>query len=109
VGFISLYCVCYSSAAIPALLVGGRVTDRVGEHRVLPHAIILTWGGLPALTPLGGAPVLILAGFMTGGGTGSSAGSTPGPWLFRRNPDDTAGGHTLRFPPSPSPSGRGPG
>jgi len=70
VGYISLYYIAYSSAAILARLLGGRLADRVGEKRVVPYALLLTGVGLLSLLFLGGAPVLGLSGFLTGFGHG---------------------------------------
>ncbi|UCF57824.1 MAG: MFS transporter [Deltaproteobacteria bacterium] len=70
VAFISLYFICYSSAAVLTRLIGGRLADRVGEERVIPYALILTGAGLFMLIFLGGDVVLGLSGFMSGCGHG---------------------------------------
>ena len=68
--FISLYYICYSSAAVLTRLFGGRLADRVGEDRIIPYAQILTGGGLLTLILLGGNAILALSGFMAGCGHG---------------------------------------
>lgn len=68
--FISLYYICYSSAAILTRLLGGRLADRIGEDQIIPYALILTGGGLIVLILLGGSTVLALSGIMSGCGHG---------------------------------------
>ncbi len=68
--FISLYFICYSSAAVLTRLLGGRLADRIGEDRIIPYALILTGGGLMILIFLGGSTVLALSGLTTGCGHG---------------------------------------
>jgi len=68
--FISLYFICYSSAAVLTRLLGGRLADRIGEDRIIPYALILTGGGLMILIFLGGNTVLALSGLMSGCGHG---------------------------------------
>jgi len=68
--FISLYFICYSSAAVLTRLLGGRLADRIGEDRIIPYALILTGGGLMILIFLGGNTVLALSGLTTGCGHG---------------------------------------
>jgi MFS family permease len=68
--FISLYYICYSSAAIFTRLLGGRLADRVGEHRIIPYALLLTSAGLMMLIFLSGSTLLALSGLMSGCGHG---------------------------------------
>lgn len=68
--FISLYFLCYSSAAVTTRLLGGRLADRVGEERIIPYALVLTGAGLMMLIFLGGNVVLGLSGFLSGCGHG---------------------------------------
>ena len=68
--FISLYFLCYSSAAVTTRLLGGRLADRVGEERIIPYALVLTGVGLMMLIFLGGSVVLALSGFLSGCGHG---------------------------------------
>jgi MFS family permease len=68
--FISLYYICYSSAAVLTRLFGGKLADRVGEDRIIPYAQILTGGGLLTLILLGGNTILVLSGFLSGCGHG---------------------------------------
>jgi len=68
--FISLYYICYSSAAVLTRLFGGRLADRIGEDRIIPYAQILTGGGLLSLILLGGNAILALSGFLSGCGHG---------------------------------------
>jgi MFS family permease len=70
VAFISLYFICYSSAAVMTRLLGGRLADRVGEERIIPYALVLTGAGLFMLIFLGGYLVLGVSGFMSGCGHG---------------------------------------
>jgi MFS family permease len=70
VAFISLYFIAYSSAAVITRLLGGRLADRIGEYRIIPFALVLTGGGLFALTLLGGNMLLIFSGIMSGCGHG---------------------------------------
>lgn len=68
--FISLYYICYSSAAILTRIGGGRLADRVGEERIIPYALLLTGGGLMVLIFLSGSTVLAVSGLMSGCGHG---------------------------------------
>lgn len=70
VAFISLYYISYSGAAILTRVFGGRLADRIGEHRIIPYALILTGGGFLILIFLGGNPVLVLSGLVSGCGHG---------------------------------------
>lgn len=69
-GFVSLYYVAYSLAAVIVRIAGGGYVDRVGEHRIIPPALVLTALGLFALDFAAGNIVLALAGFMFGCGHG---------------------------------------
>jgi MFS family permease len=68
--FISLFYLCYSSAAVVTRIGGGRLADRIGEDRVIPYALLLTGGGLIALIFTGGSTVLAVSGLMSGCGHG---------------------------------------
>jgi MFS family permease len=68
--FISLYYICYSSAAILARLLGGGIADRIGEDRIIPYALLFTGGGLMVLVFLSGSTVLAISGLMSGCGHG---------------------------------------
>ncbi len=68
--FISLYYICYSSAAVLTRLPGGRLADRIGEERIIPNALVLTGVGLLLLIFLKGNFILILSGLMSGCGHG---------------------------------------
>jgi len=70
IAFISLYFICYSSAAVSTRLLGGRLADRIGEDRIIPYALILTGAGLLMLIFLGKNVVLGLSGLMSGCGHG---------------------------------------
>jgi len=70
VAFISLYFICYSSAAVITRLLGGRLADRIGEERIIPYALVLTGAGLFMLIFLGGHWILGLSGLMSGCGHG---------------------------------------
>jgi MFS family permease len=68
--FISLFYICYSSAAIVTRIGGGRLADRLGENRIIPYALLLTGGGLMVLIFPGGSTVLAVSGLMSGCGHG---------------------------------------
>lgn len=70
IAFISLYFICYSGAAVLTRFFGSRLTDRVGEERIIPYALALTGAGLFALIFLEDSVVLIIAGLMSGCGHG---------------------------------------
>jgi MFS family permease len=70
IAFIFLYYISYSSAAVLTRLLGGRLADRIGEDRIIPHAQILTGGDLLILILLGGNTILVLSGFLSGCGHG---------------------------------------
>jgi len=67
---ISLYYICYSSAAILTRIGGGRLADKVGEDRIIPYALLLAGGGLMVLVFLSGSTVLAISGAMSGCGHG---------------------------------------
>jgi MFS family permease len=66
----SAYYVAYSAAAIVARLVGGRVSDRFGEQRMIPVALIAGGLGFALLIPIQSVAGLIAAGFLSGIGHG---------------------------------------
>jgi MFS family permease len=68
--FISLYYICYSSAAILTRIGGGRLADKVGEDRIIPYALLLAGGGLMVLINLSGSTELAISGVMSGCGHG---------------------------------------
>jgi MFS family permease len=68
--FASIYYLSYSSAAIATRLLGGRLTDRIGEKQVIPYALVLSGSGLLVLILHGGNMVLIVSGLMAGCGHG---------------------------------------
>jgi len=70
VTFISLYYICYSSAAVFTRIFGGKLADRVGEERIIPYALVFTGMGLMMLIFLGGNLVLALSGLISGCGHG---------------------------------------
>jgi len=70
IAFVSIYYLGYSFSAVTTRLVGGRLADRVGELRVIPYALAITGLGLIMLLFLGGIPILVLSGVMTGCGHG---------------------------------------
>lgn len=70
VGFISLYFIAYSLAAVATRIFGGKWADRLGEIRMIPFALTMTGAGLLVMPALNGSAVLILSGFMTGLGHG---------------------------------------
>jgi MFS family permease len=68
--FISLFYICYSSAAVVTRIGGGRLADRVGEDRIIPYALLLTGCGLMVLIFPGGSALLAISGLMSGCGHG---------------------------------------
>ena len=68
--FVSLYFVAYCSAAIMTRLLGSRIADRVGERRIIPHALLVTGCGMLLMTFLQGNLILFTSGFMSGCGHG---------------------------------------
>jgi MFS family permease len=65
--FISLYYMSYSlAAAMTRIAGGGRLTDRIGENRIIPYALVLGGTGLFILMFLKGTGILILSGLMSG-------------------------------------------
>jgi MFS family permease len=68
--FISLFFITYSAGAVSMRFFGGRLADKVGEGRIIPHAFIITGFGIMMLIFLGGDLILILSGFICGSGHG---------------------------------------
>jgi len=68
--FISLFFISYSAGAVSMRFFGGRLADKVGEGRIIPHAFIITGFGIMILIFLGGDLILILSGFICGSGHG---------------------------------------
>jgi MFS family permease len=68
--FASIYYLSYSSAAIATRFLWGRLTDRIGEERVIPYALVLSGSGLLILILPGGNMVLTVSGLMAGCGHG---------------------------------------
>jgi MFS family permease len=68
--FISLFFITYSAGAVSMRFFGGRLADKVGEGRIIPHAFIITGFGIMILIFLGGDLILILSGFICGAGHG---------------------------------------
>jgi MFS family permease len=67
---VSLFFLAYTSAAVLTRLLGGRLTDRYGERRVIPYALLLTGGGMLLLPLAHHLPALTAVGFLTGCGHG---------------------------------------
>ena len=70
IAFVSLYYICYSTAAVLTRLIGGKLADRVGEKKIIPPALILTGLGLIILVLLNGNFILAISGIMSGCGHG---------------------------------------
>jgi MFS family permease len=66
----STYFAAYSTAAIIARLIGGRLSDRLGEQHVIPVALIAGGLGFALLIPIGSVAGLMAAGFLSGIGHG---------------------------------------
>jgi MFS family permease len=69
-GPVSVYYFCYSLTAVLTRFSGGRLADRIGERRLLPHGMVLAALGLMALMIPGGVWILVAAGLLSGGGHG---------------------------------------
>jgi MFS family permease len=67
---ISIFFLAYSAGAIGIRLIGGRLTDRIGERRMLPYALVVSAAGILTLTLVTGGFTLALAGLLAGGGHG---------------------------------------
>jgi MFS family permease len=70
IGFISVYYIAYSAAAILTRVLGGNSIDRLGENKIIPYAIALTGGGLVLLVFMRGIGLLFISGLMSGCGHG---------------------------------------
>jgi len=70
ISFISRFYIAYSLAAVSVRIPGGRLTDRVGERRVLPYALITCSLGLFALAVASRPLTLFVAGLLSGAGHG---------------------------------------
>jgi MFS family permease len=68
--FVALYFIAFSLAAVLTRFGGARLGDRLGEHRVIPYALVLSGSGLLLLTLLHGSVTLVLAGLLGGCGHG---------------------------------------
>ena len=66
----SAYYAAYSAAAIVARLIGGKLSDRLGEQRVIPVALLAGGLGFALLIPIGSVTGLVAAGFLAGIGHG---------------------------------------
>lgn len=69
-GFISLYYIAYSLAAVLTRVFGARLADRFGEDRMIPYALALTGMGLLSLILARNSVLLMTSGFMGGIGHG---------------------------------------
>lgn len=70
IGFISIYFIACSGAAAVTMLFGAKLTDRIGENRVIPYAVLLNGSGLFMLMLLGGPLILFVSGILCGCGQG---------------------------------------
>jgi len=68
--FISLYYIAYTVGAVGVRLVGGRLTDRLGELRILPWALLLGGVGLGGLALVHSEWQLLVTGLLAGSGHG---------------------------------------
>lgn len=69
-GMISLYYLAYSCAAVGIRCFSGRLSDRIGETRVIPWGLGLAAGGLLLVPLIHGPLLLLLCGFIFGIGHG---------------------------------------
>ena len=68
--FISLFFITYSTGAVAMRFFGGRLADKVGERRIVPHAFVVTGSGIGMLIFLNGDWMLIASGLVCGSGHG---------------------------------------
>jgi MFS family permease len=68
--FVTFYFLAYTTSAVITRLSGGKLADRVGERRIVPYGFIIGSVGLASLSFLGGIPLLILSGLLSGCGHG---------------------------------------
>lgn len=69
-GFVSIYYIACSGAAILTRVIGCRLMDRIGETRLVPLSFGLAGGGLLCMIPFSSEVWLAVAGFMMGCGQG---------------------------------------
>jgi MFS family permease len=90
ISLASLYFIAYSVAAVLIRLFGGRLADRVGEHRVVPWGMAIGGLGLLLLTLVRGHGALVLAGLAAGAGHGLLF-PTLNSWALRDRPAEQRG------------------
>jgi MFS family permease len=69
-GYISLYYLAYSTAAVGVRFVAGKTADRLGENQIIPWGLSLVAGGLLLVPLVHGIFLLLVAGFIFGIGHG---------------------------------------
>jgi predicted MFS family arabinose efflux permease len=69
-GYISLYYLAYSTAAVGVRFVAGKMADRLGENQIIPWGLSLVAGGLLLVPLVHGIFLLLVAGFIFGTGHG---------------------------------------
>ncbi len=69
-GYISLYYLAYSAAAVGVRFVAGKRADRLGENQIIPWGVILAASGLLLVPLVHGDLLLLLVGFIFGIGHG---------------------------------------
>jgi len=69
-GYISLYYLAYSTAAVGVRFIAGKMADRFGENQIIPWGLILAASGLLLVPLVHGNILLLIAGFIFGTGHG---------------------------------------
>ena len=69
-GYISLYYLAYSTAAVGVRFVAGKMADRLGENQIIPWGLSLVAAGLLLVPLVHGSFLLLVAGFIFGIGHG---------------------------------------
>ncbi|MEZ4598224.1 MAG: MFS transporter [Syntrophotaleaceae bacterium] len=85
ISFASLFFISYSASAVTIRLFGGRLADRVGEHRVVPYGFAIAGVGLFVLVLVTNPVLLALAGLAAGAGHGLLF-PTLNSWAVRSQP-----------------------
>ncbi|MFK5926086.1 MAG: MFS transporter [Desulfuromusa sp.] len=68
--YISLYYLAYSTAAVGIRFVIGRISDRLGENKIIPWGVALAAAGLLLVPLVHGNLLLVIVGFIFGIGHG---------------------------------------
>jgi len=69
-GYISLYYLAYSTAAVGVRFIAGKMADRLGENQIIPWGLTLAATGLLLVPLVHGDLLLLVVGFIFGIGHG---------------------------------------